>query len=79
MSHGAISFFLDHFVKTRVSKVTIGVFGNPIYDSKNPEHVKRKESTYIASSGEKRVTGYFCIILPKVNEQLSSLLMAFRT
>lgn len=70
VSDGAISFWLDHFVKTRVSKVTFGSFANPIYDSSNPEHVKRESRTYMSTSGERRVKDYFYVILPKVNERL---------
>lgn len=75
VSDGAISFFLDHFVKTRVSRVTVGCFADPIYDPKDPEHVKREKSTHIAQDGEKRVRGHFYVILSKVNG-IFSLLMA---
>ncbi|KAF8805109.1 hypothetical protein BYT27DRAFT_7192750 [Phlegmacium glaucopus] len=70
VSDGAISSYLDHFVKTRVSKVTFGSFANPVYDSSNPEHVQREGSTYISASGEKRVMSYFYVILEK-NKQVS--------
>ena len=72
VSDGAISFYIDHFVKTRVSRVTIGTFADPIYNPSDPEHVEREGLTVIAVDGEKRVKSYFYVVLPKVNKQLLS-------
>lgn len=65
VADGAVSFFLDHFVKTRVSKLTIGSFANPVFNPNNPEHVEREGSTYTSVSGKKCVKGYFHVILRK--------------
>ena len=65
-SDGAISFYLDHFVRTRVSKVTYGSFGGIIYDPSDPDHRSRSHKVYSLVSGEERISGAFDIILPKV-------------
>ena len=67
VSDGAISFYLDHFVRTRVSKVTYGAFVTTEYDASAPEHRSRSHSVFASVSGEKRIPGFFDIILPKVS------------
>lgn len=67
---GAISFYLDHFVRTRVAKVTYGAFANALYNPHNPEHREREADTFVSMAGEKRVQGSFTVILPK-NTQVS--------
>ena len=66
VSDGAISFYLDHFVRTRVSKFTYGVICNILYDRNDPEHKSRSDKVFTAASGDKRINGFFDIILPKV-------------
>ena len=66
VADGAISFYLDHFVQSRVSKVTYGTFGGVRYDPSDSEHVERQDDTYFIQSGQKYVSGRFCVILPKV-------------
>ena len=66
VSDGAISFYLDHFVRTRVSKVTYGASCIGPYDSSDPEHVKRQGNTFMSVSGSKKIANLFSIILPKV-------------
>ncbi|KAF8901884.1 hypothetical protein CPB84DRAFT_1776920 [Gymnopilus junonius] len=70
VSDGAISFYLDHFVRTRVSKVTYGSFCATQYDSSNPEHRARSADLITFNSGALMVNHYFAIILPK-NTQVS--------
>ena len=48
VSDGAISFYLDHFVRTRVSKVTYGVFFSPEYDPSDPDHRSRSHNVYFS-------------------------------
>ena len=67
VSDGAISFYLDHFVRTRVSKVTYGAFVTTEYDASAPEHRSRSHNVFASVSGEKRIPGFFDIILPKVS------------
>ncbi|KAG2016352.1 hypothetical protein CC2G_009524 [Coprinopsis cinerea AmutBmut pab1-1] len=70
VSDGALSFYLDHFVTTRVSKVAYGTFCHIPYDSKDPEHVKRQSQTFISVSNSKRIGGFFQVVLHK-NTQVS--------
>lgn len=65
MADGAISYYIDHFVQTRVSKLTYGSKGSIDYNSTDPEH--RKRSTFIAISGVKRIDNVFWVILPGVS------------
>ena len=66
VSDGAISFYLDHFVRTRVSKITYGNFCHIPYNPNAPDHRERLNKTFISVSGHKRISDSFDIILPKV-------------
>ncbi|RXW25697.1 hypothetical protein EST38_g165 [Candolleomyces aberdarensis] len=70
VSDGALSFYLDHFVKTRVSKVAYGSFCHIPYDANNSEHTQRQSSVFTSVSNAKRIGGYFQVVLPK-NTQVS--------
>ena len=51
-----MSYYIDHFLQTRVSKLTYGIeSGVDYYDSSNPEHWKRP--TYTGSTGVQRISG----------------------
>ena len=65
MADGAISYYIDHFVQTRVSKLTYGSRGSIDFDSSNAEH--RKRPTFTAISGIKRIDGVFWVILSGVS------------
>jgi hypothetical protein len=67
VSDGAISFYLDHFVRTRVSKFTYGSFCTLPYDPNDPDHQSRSHKVFTDEFGDKRVDGCFDIILPKVS------------
>ncbi|KAH6897540.1 hypothetical protein BKA70DRAFT_751100 [Coprinopsis sp. MPI-PUGE-AT-0042] len=70
VSDGALSFYLDHFVKTRVSKVAYGSFCHIPYDSDDSDHTVREAQTFISVSNSKRIGGFFQVVLPK-NTQVS--------
>ena len=70
MSDGAISFYLDHFVRTRVSKVAYGSFCHIAYDPTDPEHRARESKTFMSVSSSRRLGGFFQVVLPK-NTQVS--------
>jgi len=70
VSDGAISFYVDHFVRTRVSKFTYGSFCHIPYDPSAPDHISRSHNVFISVSGAERITDFFDIILPK-NTQVS--------
>jgi len=62
---GAISFYIDRFVKGRILRFTYGTPYSAAYDPLDPEHVKREHNTYINLLGEKRVRGAFATMLSK--------------
>ena len=73
VSDGAISFYVDHFVRMRVSKITYGIFCHIPYNPGDPDHRSRSHNVYTDSSGEERVRDFFDIILPKVSCLISFL------
>ena len=78
-SDGAISFYLDHVVRTRVSKVTYGSFFTPRYNASDPDHRSRSHEVFIGVSGEERINGAFDVILPKVSCLITFLKSMFLT
>lgn len=66
VSDGAISFYLDHFVQSRVSKITYGVFCSTLYDPNKADHLERSSTISIFPSGRKYISSGFDVILPKV-------------
>ena len=75
MSDGALSFYHDHFVRTRVSKFTYGDFCAVVFDPAAPDHQQRLHDTYTDLSGIRRIRDSFDVILPKVFIFPSSLLV----
>jgi hypothetical protein len=72
VADGAISFYLDHFVRSRIAKATYGVPLDPVFNRNNPDHYRRAHNTYvIPASAEKFVTGGFSPTLLKVGYTLS--------
>ncbi|TFK26684.1 hypothetical protein FA15DRAFT_667159 [Coprinopsis marcescibilis] len=65
VSDGAISFYLDHKVTSRVAKFTYGQFRTAFYDEADPEHRARRGKTFMCASGEKLVPDFFAILLSK--------------
>ena len=58
-------------MRTRVSKVTYGVFVDTRYNPSDPDHESRSHNAYDdVLSGEKWISQYFSIILPKVSRLL---------
>lgn len=70
VSDGAISFYLDHFVRTRVSKLTYGDFCHIPYNPLDSLHRARASKTFTSISGNQRINDYFDVILP-INTQVS--------
>jgi len=71
VADGAISYYTDHFVQTRVSKLTYGYSGWLRYDPSNPEH--RKRPTFTIASGLEQITVFRVMLLankqvPETNE-----------
>jgi len=66
VSDGAISFYLDNYVRSRIAKVTYGLKVKRTYDVSNPEHIKRGSKVYTDVDGSLRLTDGFDPILSKV-------------
>lgn len=67
VSDGAISFYLDHFVRTRVSKLTYGNICHIAYDPNDPEHHARVSTAFTSASGRRLIPDAFDTILAKVH------------
>jgi hypothetical protein len=67
VAHGAVSYYLDHRVTTRVSKYTFGVRCGTPYDPDDPEHIERESTKYRSASGVWYIPNAFQTILPRVS------------
>lgn len=65
VADGALSYYMDHLVTTRVSKFAYGSKCNVTYDASDPEHVRRQADAFTSANNERRIPGYFDAILPK--------------
>ncbi|KAJ2912885.1 hypothetical protein MD484_g7541, partial [Candolleomyces efflorescens] len=70
VSDGAISFYLEQRVKTRITKVAYGVLFWPRYNPDLAEHRARESMSFTLHDGSRRLPGYFHSILPR-NTQIS--------
>jgi len=66
VSDGALSYYHDHFVRTRVSKFAYGYVRRIDFDPADPDHQQRRHSMYMSASGTRHIAGSFEVILPKV-------------
>ena len=66
VSDGAISFYLDHYVRTRVAKVTYGSKVSVPYRTSEVEHVKRSATVFTDVDGTFLLPGGFRTVLQKV-------------
>ncbi|PPQ91153.1 hypothetical protein CVT25_003058 [Psilocybe cyanescens] len=65
VAHGAVSYYVDHRVTTRVAKYTFGVPCGIPYNDENEEHIKRSSLKYQSASGAWYIPGAFDVILPR--------------
>jgi len=70
VSDGAISFYLDHFVRSRIAKVTYGVHKRIMYESSNPEHLERSSKVYKGVDGSLYLYNVFDPLLSKARVNL---------
>ncbi|THH05876.1 hypothetical protein EW145_g4483 [Phellinidium pouzarii] len=70
VADGAISFYLDQFVSSRVSKASYGIEISYDYDSTDPEHNARMEDLSRQPSGRYVVSGGFATILKRARSNL---------
>ncbi|PIL34614.1 hypothetical protein GSI_03393 [Ganoderma sinense ZZ0214-1] len=65
VADGAVSFYLDHFVSSRVTKVTYGTEVCVKYDPDDPEHFARRYQKFVRPSGTFRLPNGFSVVLQK--------------
>ncbi|KAK0448954.1 uncharacterized protein EV420DRAFT_1566356 [Desarmillaria tabescens] len=65
VADGAVSFYLDRFVSTRVARFHYGVKVHTEYDPANVEHQRRRNKTYPGISGELKLDDQYDTILAK--------------
>jgi len=63
---GAVSYYIDHFVTTRIAKFTYGLPSEIVYKPFDPEHVRRAHNTYVDAMGDMRVRNAFSTMLTRV-------------
>ncbi|KAJ4469075.1 hypothetical protein C8J55DRAFT_460555 [Lentinula edodes] len=63
VADGGVSFYLDHFVSSRVARYSYGIECSTIYQASNPEH--RRRGFYNSIEGTCRVKNCFSLILRK--------------
>ncbi|RDB20559.1 Heat shock protein 12A [Hypsizygus marmoreus] len=73
VADGAISFYLDRFVKARVARYTFGVKSYTTYDRNNAEHRHRVDSVFTDSDGVQCVQHVFSPILKKNTEVMETM------
>ena len=61
-----MSFFLQHFVSSRVAKYTYGTNCITHYDPNNSEHLQRRARILLRPSGTQALPDGFMMILAKV-------------
>jgi len=70
VAYGAVSYHVNHRVKTRVSRYTFGVPCSVPYRSSIPGHVQRQHTKFQAASGSWYIPSAFNVIL-KRNTQVA--------
>ncbi|KAG6885089.1 hypothetical protein C0993_005972 [Termitomyces sp. T159_Od127] len=68
VADGAVSFYIDHFVRARYSKYTYGIASYVPYDITNVEHRQRLSTVFTDSDGVDNVQHVFSPILYKGTE-----------
>jgi hypothetical protein len=72
VSDGAISFYVDCYVSSCISRYTFGVYLHDLYDPNNPEHIKWIQMKIVYPDHEERIPGLFSVILPRVSQARKS-------
>lgn len=68
VADGAVSFYLDHVVKARVSRHAYGIEISKAFDKSNEDHQRRKDGGMFTSSpsGHILLPKFFSVILASV-------------
>jgi len=65
VAEGAVSFYLDNFVTSRIAKCSYGTRYSFFYDPESRENLKRKKDVWSRPSGQKMISGGFKTVLTK--------------
>ncbi|PFH47023.1 hypothetical protein AMATHDRAFT_43201 [Amanita thiersii Skay4041] len=65
VAEGAVSYYLDHTVKHRVSKYDFGIPISETFNVNNADHIARQDCAFYVAPGDRWVGGAFSVILPK--------------
>ncbi|KIL60590.1 hypothetical protein M378DRAFT_914269 [Amanita muscaria Koide BX008] len=68
VADGAVSYYLDHYVTSRVSKYSYGISVNVLFNPTDPEHARRENTKLMGADGKYRIPGAFDTILKKDTE-----------
>ncbi|KAI0314647.1 hypothetical protein OF83DRAFT_1063497, partial [Amylostereum chailletii] len=61
---GAVSFYIDHYVSSRVAKMSYGTYYRTVFNPAKPDHRKRIQNAYMDVDGRVAIKGRFsCMIL----------------
>ena len=66
VADGSISYFIEHYVISRVAKLSYLVLVDVLYDPSNDKHRRRIGNVYTKITGEKCVTGALSVVLSQV-------------
>ena len=69
MAHGAVAYYLDRLIGSRIAKTTYGIHMQPPYDRHNPLHRERMERGRVYTdevNGKQYVRGGFAVLVEKV-------------
>jgi len=69
VADGAVSFYIDHLVSSRVSRATYGVKAYTVFNPRDPEHLTRQHTRFIDAAGDLSIPNQFSSILPKVHKE----------
>ena len=72
VAEGAVSFYIDHYVCTRVARFNYGTSCNVVYEPDKPSHASRAHRVYEGADGATRLTNHFYCLLNKVSFLWSS-------
>ena len=66
VADGAVSYLVDHFISTRVARMTFGIECATLFDVNNREHARRSGTVFTDARGDQRILNQFHVILTKV-------------
>ena len=67
MAEGAVSYYIDHYVATRMARVTYGTNCNFPYQRDKASHIARADLVYVGADGRDRLDHCFYKLLDKAS------------